>query len=86
MIKSAPLRQLLFGIGDTISKDTALFDWKLAGLKTDEKTDDFAYMMSRMAYDSLKHSRDAELKSDEFLTRLTRALVMGGLELKCQVV
>ena len=82
VIKSAPMRQLLSGIGDTISKDTALYDWKLAGFKTDEKVDDFAYMMSRMAYDSLLHSKDAELKDDEFLTRLTRALVMGGLAME----
>ena len=82
VIKSAPVRQLLSGIGDTISKDTALYDWKLAGLKTGDKVDDFAYMMSRMAYDSLLHSKDAELKCDEFLTRLTRALVMGGLAME----
>ena len=82
VIKSAPMRQLLSGIGDTISKDTALFDWRLAGNKAGDKVDDFAYMMSRMAYDSLLHSKDAELKSDEFLTRLTRALVMGGLAME----
>ncbi len=82
VIKSAPVRQLLSGIGDTISKDTALYDWKLAGEKAGDKVDDFAYMMSRMAYDSLRHSTDAELKSDDFLTRLTRALVMGGLAME----
>ena len=82
VIKSAPIRQLLSGIGDTVSKDTALYDWKLAGKRKGDKVDDFAYMMSRMAYDSLLHSKNAELKSDEFLTRLTRALVMGGLAME----
>ena len=82
VVKSAPDRQLLAGIGDTVSKCTALFDWKLAASKERENVDDFAYMISAMAFDSMLHAEGAELKSADFIKRLTYALVMGGLAME----
>lgn len=82
VVKSAPDRQLLAGIGDTISKYTALYDWKLAGQKTGEAVDDFACMISHVACDSIMHSEAEELKSSDFIQRLTNALVMGGLAME----
>ena len=82
VVKSAPERQLLAGIGDTVSKYTALYDWKLAGEKKGEAVDDFACMISGMAFDSILHSEGEELKSSDFIRRLTNALVMGGLAME----
>ena len=82
VIKSAPERQLLAGIGDTVSKYTALYDWKLAGKKTGEAVDDFAFMLSNMAFDSILHCEKGELKSSDFIRMLTNALVMGGLAME----
>lgn len=82
IVKSAPDRQLLAGIGDTISKYTALFDWKLAAEKTGEPVDDFACMISHVACDSILHSKIEEIKSPVFIRRLTNALVMGGLAME----
>ncbi len=82
VVKSAPDRQLLAGIGDTISKYTALYDWKLAGEKTGEAVDDFACMISHVACDSILNCKDEELKSSDFIQRLTNALVMGGLAME----
>ena len=82
IVKSAPERQLLAGIGDTVSKYTALYDWKLAGRRGCESVDDFAYMISRMAFDSILYCEDEELKSKDFIRRLTHALVMGGLAME----
>ncbi len=82
VIKSAPDRQLLAGIGDTISKYTALFDWKLAGERTGEAVDDFARMLSHMACESILLGPEDELKSTDFIRRLTDALVMGGLAME----
>ena len=75
LILSAPERQLLGGIGDTVSKYTALNDWKLAYRRGKDKVDDFAYMISKMAFNSINYSRD-------FIKRLTQALVMGGLAME----
>ncbi len=82
IIKSAPKRQILSGIGDTISKYTALIDWKIACLKGKSKGDDFAYMLSKMALNSILHNDIKDLGSEEFIKQLTQALVMGGLAME----
>lgn len=82
VIVSAPDRQLLSGIGDTISKYTALNDWKIAYSKGKEYVDDFAYMISKMAFNSICYNDQKELKSKDFIKRLTQALVMGGLAME----
>ncbi len=82
VIKGAPMRQILSGIGDTVSKYTALYDWKLAEQKGNEEVDDFAYMISQMAFDAIRISRKEDLKTTEYITRLTQALVMGGLAME----
>ena len=81
-IISAPKKQLLSGIGDTISKYTALNDWKLAYRNGKDRVDDFAYMISKMAFNSICYNDQRELKSLDFLKRLTQALVMGGLAME----
>lgn len=82
VVKSAPARQILAGIGDTVSKYTALYDWKLAGRNKGEAVDDFAVMISHMAFDSILNSEDEDIKSSDFIRRLTNALVMGGLAME----
>ena len=82
LIMSAPERQLLGGIGDTVSKYTALNDWKLAYLRGKDHVDDFAYMISKMAFNSINYSDEEVLKSRDFIKRLTQALVMGGLAME----
>ncbi len=82
VISSAPERQILAGIGDTVSKYTALNDWKLAHERKKAHVDDFAYMISKMAFNSLLYRAGAELKSKDFIKKLTQALVMGGLAME----
>lgn len=82
MIMKAPKGQTLSGIGDTISKHTALFDWQLAAKKEGKPVDDFAYALARMAYDSVYHCDDKSLTSKTFIRILSRSLVMGGLAME----
>lgn len=82
MIMKAPKSQTLSGIGDTISKHTALFDWQLAAKQEGKPVDDFAYAIARMAYDSVYHCDDKSLTSKTFIRILSRALVMGGLAME----
>lgn len=82
MIINAPEGQTLSGIGDTIAKHTALFDWKLSAAKTSARTDDFAYALSRMSFDSVYHCDEKNMKSRVFIRILSRALVMGGLAME----
>ena len=79
---NAPIDQLKSGIGDTISKYTALYDWKLDAAHRGERVDDFAYMISDMALTSLCYNEEKSLKSKEFIKTLTQSLVMGGLAME----
>lgn len=82
VIMNAPVEQLKSGIGDTISKYTALYDWKLDAAHKGDRVDDFAYMISDMALNSLCYNEEKSLKSKEFIKILTQALVMGGLAME----
>lgn len=82
IIMGAPEGQLLAGIGDTISKYTALNDWKLDAAATGNPIDDFAYMISKMAFNSICYNEEKSIKSKSFIKVLTQALVMGGLAME----
>lgn len=82
VIMGAPERQLMAGVGDTISKYTALNDWKLAHMVGNSYVDDFAYMLSKMAFNTICFNEEKELKSKSFIKILTQALVMGGLAME----
>jgi glycerol-1-phosphate dehydrogenase [NAD(P)+] len=82
MIINAPEGQTLSGIGDTIAKHTALYDWKLSAARSSSRIDDFAYALSRMSFDSVYHCDEKNMKSRVFIRILSRALVMGGLAME----
>lgn len=82
VIMGAPLEQLRSGIGDTISKYTALYDWKLDAAYRKDDVDDFAYLISDMALTSLCYNEEKSLKSKEFIKILTQSLVLGGLAME----
>lgn len=82
VIMKAPEIQLKSGIGDTISKYTALYDWRLDAKHHGGNVNDFAYMISDMALTSLCYHEEKSLKSQSFIKVLTQALVMGGLAME----
>lgn len=82
VIAAAPKSQMLSGIGDTIGKYTATYDWKLAAEAAKTPVDDFAYSIAWMCYDSVAHCDETSLNSPEFVRILSRALVMGGLAME----
>ena len=82
VIRNAPESQLKAGIGDTLSKYTALYDWKLDARQRGQRVDDFAYMISEMAFNVIAYSEERSLKSRNFIRLLTQALVFGGLAME----
>lgn len=82
VIMGAPISQLQSGIGDTISKYTALYDWKLDAAHRKDRVDDFAYLLADMALSSLCYNEEKSLKSKEFIKILTQSLVLGGLAME----
>lgn len=82
LIGKAPSSQTIGGIGDTIAKYTAVYDWKLASHTEGTNIDDFAYAMSSMCFDSVVHCDEKNIQSKSFLAILARALIMGGLAME----
>lgn len=82
VIMGAPVSHLQSGIGDTISKYTALYDWKLDAAHRKDRVDDFSYLLSDMALSSLCYNEEKSLKSKEFIKILTQSLVLGGLAME----
>lgn len=82
VIMGAPVSHLQSGIGDTISKYTALYDWKLDAAYRKDRVDDFSYLLSDMALSSLCYNEEKSLKSKEFIKILTQSLVLGGLAME----
>ena len=82
VIMNAPVLQLKSGIGDTISKYTALYDWQLDCKKNGTIMNDFAYMIANMALDSIFYNIEKSLTSAEFIRILVQSLVLGGLAME----
>ena len=77
-VRRCPAEQLRSGIGDALSNLSALADWELAGRERGEPTDGVAAALARTGAESLLHRTDA-IESDDFLTTLAQALILGGL-------
>ncbi|MBO4644568.1 MAG: iron-containing alcohol dehydrogenase family protein [Alphaproteobacteria bacterium] len=82
VIKNTPDVFLYSGIGDMVSKITALRDWKEAFRKGTERFNDFASLMAYNSLDILflKHSFD--IRSSEFQRSLANSLLISGLAME----
>lgn len=81
IILKAPRVLMEAGVGDIISNYTALFDWRLACREHGERPNDFAYLLSEQAVNSLLHSRVQTFESIEGIKLLAESLVLGGLSM-----
>ncbi len=79
VIKSAPRRFLYSGIGDMISKVTALYDWQLEEDAGVTEVNDFAMMVAKKAVTSFVHTSYTDITDDTFLKELLDSLAMSGI-------
>ena len=82
VISSAPAVSLFSGIGDTISKITALWDWKRAFLKGFEDFNDFAGLMAHNSLDIIYESNNLNIESKEFKYKMVNSLVLSGIAME----
>ena len=82
VIKSCPQVYFYAGLGDMMSKITALWDWKKASQKGMARYNDFAALMAYNSLDLLfiKHSFD--INSTEFQRSLTNSLLISGIAME----
>lgn len=79
VIKSAPDKFIYSGIGDLISKITALYDWTYEKKHGVGELDDFALMIAKKAVNSFVRTPFTTIKDDLFLKELVDSLAMSGI-------
>lgn len=79
IIKSAPERFLYSGIGDMVSKITALYDWLYESDNGYSEMNDFAVMIAKKAVNSFVRTPFETIKDDLFLKELLDSLAMSGI-------
>jgi glycerol-1-phosphate dehydrogenase [NAD(P)+] len=78
LVRRAPRRYVVAGIGDAVSNLCAAADWQLSHDVTNEPVDGLAMTLARTAAEALVHRPDG-VESDEFLVCLSEALVLSGI-------
>jgi len=79
VIKSAPEKFLYSGIGDLVSKITALYDWVYEDKNGYTVLNDFAMMIAKKAVNSFVRTPFESIKDDLFLRELLDSLAMSGI-------
>lgn len=79
IIKSAPKKFIYSGIGDMVSKITALYDWIFEEQHGYGKVNDFAVMIAKKAVNSFVRTPFASIEEDLFLKELLDSLAMSGI-------
>ncbi len=79
VIKTAPEKFIYSGIGDMISKITALYDWIYEGRCGYSTVNDFAVMIAKKAVNSFVRTPYQSIKDDLFLKELLDSLSMSGI-------
>ncbi len=79
VIKSAPEKFLYSGIGDMVSKITALYDWIFEEQAGCSVVNDFAVMIAKKAVNSFVRTPFESIQDDLFLRELLDSLAMSGI-------
>lgn len=79
IIRSAPTQFLYSGIGDMVSKITALYDWIFEEQHGNGKVNDFAVMIAKKAVNSFVRTPFTSIQDELFLKELLDSLAMSGI-------
>ena len=79
VISTAPDRFLYSGIGDMVSKITALYDWQFEEEHGAAVVNDFAYMIAKKAVNSFVRTPFETIHDELFLKELLDSLAMSGI-------
>lgn len=82
VIAKSPARFTYSGIGDLLSKFSAVTDWKLAYWETGEQVNDFAVLIALQSVENLVNHPGKSITDTEFLKLVGGALVMSGIAME----
>lgn len=79
VIRTAPEKFIYSGIGDMISKITAIYDWVFEAGHGVSQLNDFAVMIAKKAVNSFVRTPYESIKDEVFLKELLDSLSMSGI-------
>ncbi len=79
VIRTAPEKFIYSGIGDMVSKITALYDWVFEAEHGASQLNDFAVMIAKKAVNSFVRTPYESIKDEIFLKELLDSLAMSGI-------
>lgn len=79
VIRTAPEKFIYSGIGDMISKITAIYDWVYEAGNGVSQLNDFAVMIAKKAVNSFVRTPYESIKDEVFLKELLDSLSMSGI-------
>lgn len=82
IVKNSPEIFFYSGLGDMISKVTALYDWKKAADKKLSKYSDFAALMAYNSLDLLFIKHSSDISAPEFQRSLANSLLISGVAME----
>lgn len=81
VIAKSPARFSFSGVGDLLSKYSAVHDWKLAYWETGEQVNDFAVLIALQSVDNFVHYPNKSIGDLDFIKLMAGALVMSGISM-----
>ena len=79
VIRTAPEKFIYSGVGDMISKITAIYDWVFEAERGYSQLNDFAVMIAKKAVNSFVRTPYQSIKDEVFLKELLDSLSMSGI-------
>lgn len=82
VLKNAPRKFIYSGLGDIISKITAVYDWYFEEQNDAAKVDDFAAMMAKKSVNSIVRMPYTQVTENFFLKEMVDSLTMSGIAMQ----
>lgn len=82
IVKSSPVKFIYSGLGDIISKITAVYDWKFEEDNGRGHVNDFAVMIAKKSVNSIVRMPYEDIREEFFLKELVDSLTMSGIAME----
>ncbi len=82
VIKNAPVKFIYSGLGDIVSKISAVFDWYFEERNNAAKVDDFAAMLAKKSVNSIVRMPYTNITEQFFLKEMVDSLTMSGIAME----
>lgn len=82
VIKNAPAKFIYSGLGDIVSKISAVYDWYFEERNNASKVDDFAAMLAKKSVNSIVRMPYSNITEPFFLKEMVDSLTMSGVAME----